>query len=234
MDEEGFRRFLKRGGRSVSAAGRCVKHVGQFEAYLHGCQEGQSLDGAGYEDLVRFVAWIEREPQASAKTHLWAIRYYYDYTGDAEMRNLAGALREERIERTPFDLGGFRSVDPDQVERLAASGIRNVKQMLKAGATADDREALAAETGVPLNAILEFVKLSDLARIPGIKGIRARLYHDAGVDSVERLAQWDPELLRAMLVEFVERTGFDGIAPLPKEVAFSVAAARRLPRIVEF
>jgi hypothetical protein len=37
-----------------------------------------------------------------------------------------------------------------------------------------------------------------------------------------------------MLIRFVDRTGFDGIAPLPKEVAFSVATARRLPRLVEY
>ncbi|MDH5596160.1 MAG: DUF4332 domain-containing protein, partial [Candidatus Bathyarchaeota archaeon] len=81
---------------------------------------------------------------------------------------------------------------------------------------------------------LEFVKLSDLARILGIKGIRARLYFDAGVDTVEKMAEWNPKELRGMLIEFVERTGFDGIATLPKEAEFSVKKAKRLPRIVEY
>jgi hypothetical protein len=89
-------------------------------------------------------------------------------------------------------------------------------------------------TGIPLQTIVELVKLSDLARIPGIKGIRARLYHDAGVDTVEKMAGWEPEELRAMLLEFVERTGFEGIAPLSAEAAFSVARAKELPQIVEY
>lgn len=38
----------------------------------------------------------------------------------------------------------------------------------------------------------------------------------------------------ALLVAFVERTGFGGIAPLPKEVRGTVTNARKLPRIVEY
>jgi len=71
-------------------------------------------------------------------------------------------------------------------------------------------------------------------RIPGIKGIRARLYYDAGVDSIEKMAEWDPKALRAMLIEFVDRTGFNGMAPLPKEAEFSVEKAKKLPKIVEY
>jgi len=50
----------------------------------------------------------------------------------------------------------------------------------------------------------------------------------------EKMAGWDPEELRAMLVEFVERTGFNGMAPLPGEARFSVERARELPKIVEY
>jgi len=78
------------------------------------------------------------------------------------------------------------------------------------------------------------VKLSDLARITGVKGIRARLYYDAGVDTVEKMAKWDAEKLREMLVSFVERTRFDGIAPLPKEAEFTVKTAKKLPKVVEY
>lgn len=84
------------------------------------------------------------------------------------------------------------------------------------------------------DAILTLVKLSDLARIPGVKGIRARLYLDAGVDTLEKLATWEPEALREMLAGFVERTGFEGIVPLPAEMRYAVAQARKLPKIVAY
>lgn len=136
--------------------------------------------------------------------------------------------------RNPFKLSGFRGVDPGYVGKLAAAGIKTAGQMLTAGQTAAKRAALARDTGVPEEAILELVKLADLARLPGVKGIRARLYYDAGVDCIEKMAAWEPEALLKMTAEFVERTGFQGIAPLPKEVGSTIANAKRLPRVVEF
>lgn len=135
--------------------------------------------------------------------------------------------------QNPFKLKDFRGVNPGHIDRLAAQGIKNAKQMLAVGCTKQQRAALARETDIPEEAILELVKLSDLARLPGVKGIRARLYYEAGVDSIEKIAGWEPEALRVMVTEYVARTGFDGIAPLPKEVSSTVANAQKLPKIVE-
>ena len=234
MDQAGFERFLRRGGRSPSATSRCMRHVQEFEQFLLMHRDGRTLEKANATDLEIFVASIESEPKASAKTHLWALRYYYEYTSNAEIRSLAASMREQRIQRTPFPLNKFRGVETEYADKLASAGVRNVSQMLEAGRTPQDRLALAKKTGVPLDAILEYVKLSDLARIPGTKGIRARLYYDAGVDTLENLAEWDPVELRAMVISFVERTGFDGIAPLPKEAASAIATAKRLPKVVEY
>jgi len=78
------------------------------------------------------------------------------------------------------------------------------------------------------------VKLADLSRIKGVKNVRARLYYDAGIDTVEKMARWNPEELRAHLIEFVKRTGFNGMAPLPKEARYTVETAKKLPRIIEY
>ena len=234
MDEIGFASFLRRGGRSPSAVKRCVSHVQEFERFLQDHRGGRALKEADPVDLEQFVNSIECQPKASAKTHLWALRYYFEYNANEGMRSLAGTMREQRIKRTPFPLNEFRGVEPEYVGKLALEGITNVSQMLQAGRTTRDRLALAKKTGVPLQAVLEYVKLSDLARVPGLKGIRARLYYDAGVDTLEKLAGWDPEELRAMFIGFVEGTDFDGIAPLPKEVASAVETAKRLPAIVEY
>ncbi len=82
--------------------------------------------------------------------------------------------------------------------------------------------------------MLELVKLSDLARLPGVKGIRARLYYAAGVDCVEKLAACEPDDLLAATAAFVQRTGFNGTPPLPKEVSSTIANTRKLPRVVEW
>jgi hypothetical protein len=234
MDEAGFESFLRRGGRSPKATVRCIRYVQEFEEYLQLHREGTRLEDADADDLEQFVAWLEREPKASANTHLWALRYHFEYTSNQELRSLASAMRGQRVTRTPFSLSKFRDVNREYVDRLVSRGISNVEQMRQAGRTPLDRQALADRTGVPPEAILEFVKLADLARIPGLKEIRARLYYDAGVDTVEKLARWDPAELRDRLIDFVEHTGFDGIAPLPKEAASAVSTAKSLPKVVEY
>jgi hypothetical protein len=129
-------------------------------------------------------------------------------------------------------LKDFRGVNPEFLARLEAIGIKKAAQMLSAGQTPEKRVTLALKAGIPEEPVLELVKLSDLARLPGVKGIRARLYYDSGVDNAEKLAAWEPESLPAMTAGFVARTGFDGIAPLLKEVSSTIANARNLPKIV--
>jgi hypothetical protein len=234
MDQEGFQKFLKRGGRSPSSVKRATAYVTEFEQYLQVQRGRKGLDEAYPEDLEAFVSWFEEERNESAKLYLWGIRYYYEYTSNKEMRERARELRGQRIEQASFVLKEFRGVSPEHIKKLANIGIRNVKQMLEAGRTRDKRKELSAKIGVPAEAILELAKLSDLARIQGVKSIRARLYYDAGVDTIDKLAKWDAKKLRTMLIKFVEKTGFEGIAPLPKEAESTVAEAKKLPRIVEY
>jgi hypothetical protein len=133
-----------------------------------------------------------------------------------------------------FKLKDFMGVDPDVIAKLEMVGIKNAGQMLAAGRTAENRVNLANRVGIPLEAVYELVKLSDLARLPGVKGIRARLYYATGVDTAEKLAAYEPHALLALTTEFVQRTGFVGIAPLPKEVSSTIANARKLPKVVEW
>jgi hypothetical protein len=132
----------------------------------------------------------------------------------------------------PFKLRDFRGLNPAHVEALAARGIKTAEKMLAVGATSEGRAMLAQETGVPAEAILEIVKLSDLSRLPGVKGIRARLYYDVGIDGVAKMAASEPESLLRLTAEFVEQTGFDGIPPLPKEVSSTIANAQKLPIVI--
>ena len=93
---------------------------------------------------------------------------------------------------------------------------------------------LADHTGIPLPSIIEFVKLSDLARIPGVKGIRARLYYEVGIDTIEKMADLEPEELHAQVTAYVNSSNFNGIATLPAEAIYTVEKARELPKIVEY
>jgi hypothetical protein len=228
-----FVSFLEKGGRSNSAIERCVRHVSQFQDFLDDHRGGKSVAQAEIDELDAFLEFIESVPKASAKTYLWALAYYFDFCGNQRLKDHAKAQRQMRIQRKAFQLKDFRGVNQAYVELLAKAGIGDVAQMLEAGKDAKSRESLAKETGVPEEMIFELVKLSDLARISGLKGIRARLYYDAGYDTLEKLAECQPEPLREALIEFVERTGFEGIPALPKEVEATIRQAKTLPKLID-
>ena len=233
MNETEFRAFLKRNRRKASAIEQIVSFVPSFEAYLAEHYPDKNIEQTTVESLESYVSWIESEPGESASKPLWALRYYFDFIENQELSDLAGELRSERIKRKPFYVRNFRGVNPQDITSLEAQYIENTDQMMDAGRTPRLRQALAQQTGLPLEVILEFVTLSDLARLGAVRSVRARLYFDAGLNP-ELIATWEPEKLHAMLVEFVNRTGFDGIAPLPKEVRNLVADARSLPKIVQY
>jgi hypothetical protein len=67
-----------------------------------------------------------------------------------------------------------------------------------------------------------------------VKGVRAGLYYDAGLDSVEIIAAMEPEKLRERIITNVEETGFEWVPTLPAEIKYTVERARELPNIVEY
>ena len=240
MKKVEFYEYLKRSGRKPDVSERVIRLVEVYADFLDG--SGNRLDTACPEDLDQFVVWVERSQadlpkhddiQPSANSYLWAIRYYYRFTNDEDLEKYTALLREARIKRKPFAIKDFRGVNSSYAQTLQGCGITNVNQMLKAGKTAEMRRKLSSETGIPESAIEEFVRLSDLARLTGVKAIRARLYHDAGIGSIARFAALEPEEILSITRKFVEDAGFDGIPPLPGEVRHGSATARSLPIITD-
>ncbi len=236
LDKEEFRKFLRKNGKSQRVIDSTVAHVEEFERYLKEQKDKKELDRASPEDFDAFISWLEKDESLAAKKYMLGIRYFYEFCSNEEMAVLASFRWNERVisSGAPLRLGEFRGVSVADLAKLEHAGIRNVNEIIKAGQTPAKRKELSAKTGVSVATILELVKLSDLARIQGVKGIRARLYYDAGIDTMEKMAQWKPIELREMLTEFIKKTGFNGIAPLPKEAKFTVEMARRMPRIVEY
>jgi hypothetical protein len=144
-------------------------------------------------------------------------------------------VREEytKKKRQPFKLKDFRGVDQDSIEKLSSLGIITVDDLLKSGRTKSQRRTISEKSGVLEDKILELAKLSDLSRLGAIKSVRARLYHDSGFDIIEKMAKVSADELIEATKEFIERTGFDGIPPTPKEAQNAVNAAKRTKSYLE-
>jgi len=232
VNESGFRQFLKKSGKKSHVIDGLISHIRHFEIYL-ASKHHIELEAAGRQELQDYVETLD---PGVVKKRMRGLALYYRFAGNSSLAELASSIREQEIAQTrqAFKLRKFRGVDLEAIAKLEAVGIVTAEHMLAAAKTPEAREQLSDQTGVALPIILELVKLSDLSRLGGIKAIRARLYYDAGLDTPEKFADWEPQALRQMLLEFVERTGFDGIAPLPKELQNTIKSAQQLPKVVQY
>lgn len=231
-NENEFRKHLKQMGKKPEVVDGLVKEVHHFEDWLL-IYKDKTLDGADANDLQDYAKQLNKR---EIKIFMRALALVFLWMGNDELKKSAQAMREAETAKTRkvFKLRDFQGINPEDIFKLEILGIRNVEDMLQAGKTPLLRKELAKHSGVGLETILELVKLSDISRLEGVKGIRARLYVDAGVDCMEAFDLWEPEPLRIHLEKFVQETGFDGIAPLPKEIESTIHHAAELPRVVDY
>ena len=231
LDEEGFRRYLKKIGKSEKRCESEVRNVKKFQDYLSG-YKNKKLGAETPDDLKDFVDWAEGKRE-KINVLLWVLnRYYSCMSNDLMFCAVNELIGSDYMKKC--NLKDFLGVNHQHIQALRKEGVFTSEHMLKAGRTEEGRRKLAEKTGLPLSAILELVKLADLSRIVGLKRKRARLYYDAGVDTMDKIAEWDHKEMQQMLAEFVERTGFDGSPPTLSEASFTVKLAKFLPRIVEY
>jgi len=129
----------------------------------------------------------------------------------------------------PFNLAKIPGVNLEHVEKLAAVGVKHTKHLFERAMSPADRAALAEQAGVPGDALLELVKLSDLARIVGVGPVAVRLLYDVGVDTPETfLAHSVDDLLEKV------RAVKEGAYLTAKDIEYCLETARHLPLAVEY
>lgn len=233
MDEEKLRQYLKKQGKKDHVVAQLAGSVRLFADYLEKETE-KTLETASGKELGDYAAVCESAKKGSTKTAIRGIKYYYDFTGNREMSGLAAEIREGAVgkSRTVFKLKDFPGINGKYVQILKDIGITDIDLMIENGKTPDMRKNLASRTGIPVDAVLELVKLSNLARKSSVKGVRSRLYVGAGLDTWDKIACLEVNELREICARYISKTGFNGIPPTPKEAFNTIEAARTIPRIV--
>jgi predicted flap endonuclease-1-like 5' DNA nuclease len=134
----------------------------------------------------------------------------------------------------PKNLRDFPGVDPATIEKLAAQGIKNSKQLFESALSREGRAELARRGGIDPEELLELVKLSDLSRIYGVGPVFARLLYDAGVDSVEAISRAESSRLFDRLAKAYLAAGNSRVDFKERDIAFCVQMAGRLPRPIVY
>lgn len=134
----------------------------------------------------------------------------------------------------PFNLEKIPAVNPEYVERLAASGIKHTRHLFERAKLKDDRAELSRLTDVPDDDLLELVRLSDLARIWGVGPVFVRLLYEAGVDTIEKFLKCSPEELSETLHAINNEKHYTPIMPTAKDIEYCIELVKYLPRVVEY
>ena len=134
----------------------------------------------------------------------------------------------------PKRISDIEGIGPVYAKKLIEAGVKTTDDLLKAGATAKDREELEKKTGIGGKLILEWVNLADLYRIRGVGQEYSDLLEESGVDTVVELAKRVPENLHAKMVEVNVAKNLVNRLPHMSSVKSWVAQAKKLKRVVEY
>jgi len=132
------------------------------------------------------------------------------------------------------NIESIEGIGPKTGESFRGAGIRNVDQLLEAGADRAARRALAEKTGLSEPRILEFVNMADLFRINGVASQYAELLEGAGVDTVKELKNRNAENLTSRMIEINNKKGLVRRAPSVKVVSGWITQAKSLPAKVSY
>jgi predicted hydrocarbon binding protein len=99
MDEEGFRRNLRKNKRS--GIDKNAAFVREFEDYLHDQKAGKTLDTAAPEDIESFASWDGRRTRSRNTVYVSAIKYYYEFAENKGMadgaQTVIDKIKEQRV-----------------------------------------------------------------------------------------------------------------------------------------
>ena len=124
-------------------------------------------------------------------------------------------------------------VSPEHGSKLIGAGVLTTGALLRRAATPAGRQHLAAQSGIAVSEIAEWVNRADLMRVPGIGADYAALLDAAGVGSLQDLAFRPPDRLYARLLELNASRKLVRRPPSLNAVEKWVAHARDLQPIVQ-
>lgn len=132
-----------------------------------------------------------------------------------------------------YRLKELRTVSAGNAEKLDKEGLLTAAQLLRHGATPEQRKALSAKLGISDKELLTLVNRSDLSRIKGIGPVYSDLLEYSGVDTVVELARRVPENLHAKMVALAAEHNTKR-APRLADVQSWVEQAGKLERKVSY
>ena len=231
---EDYLHFLKYKKKpSPTTLDRYLEDLEILKEYIRDFKNDKEISKTTPQDIEDFLFWLKEKDNQRAFLCCKGIAIYFEflkrYDLQAKTVNTMWELNEK-----PLSLYRILNKPGWTVWFLSQKGIINVQDMLKYGDTKEKRESLAEVLEVPVEEITELVKIAELTRIPGLKRKRARLFYNAGLDTLEKIANSTTKEIIEKTSEYIEKHNFKGWPPERKEAEEAINIAKYLEsRIID-
>lgn len=175
----------------------------------------QVLENAGMSNLQELLDVLKTKPKIELFSQMTGLPIEY----------LTLLNREAKIYRpNPIPLDKFPGIAKAVVEKLATVGIKNTRQLFNATQEREEMADLADKTDITIEALVELVGLSDLARVYGVGPVFARMIYDIGIHSIQEFIRYSAEDFIEIYETKTQKKADFGV----NEIEFSLVLAREL------
>ena len=226
LNMHGFSDFLTKKGKKDNVVIDLVYRIREFNAYVNEFFN-VTIQNALPDHIVSFLNF-QIETQELPDDYIKAIALFYQFTGNTELfeicQDIKANLSNQKVRKATFrDIYGLT---PEHAAAFRKVNIKSNEELLVVSRTHEDRFNLARMLNVPYNTILEYTKLADLLRVGGIRIMRAKLYHDAGFDTIQKIAAETPENFCSKVKAFINENNYNARPPVLREAAKTIRAAK--------
>ena len=188
------------------------------------CKREGIVDDSRHEKLKREYTRLQREKEE------W--RAKYDALSAERAAASVAAVQDD--DDYPYPVEEVEGIGKGFGNKLRTLGIETTEDLLRRCNTQEGWESVADKIGLKERYVVrKWASMSDLMRIPGVKGQFAELLEFSGVQSVQDLAGRDPAQLLATMSEVNEREHRVRKLPSLEAVRGWIAAAASLEPIMK-
>ena len=126
----------------------------------------------------------------------------------------------------PFPLSDFPGIPYEYAEFLKSRGIRHTGDFFEQLQSEQQRQSMAAGTGIPVYRLGELLSLCDLSRITGVGGVFARILFEAEIRSAETFAEMDIRATLSACKKVMENQGYPAGKLGEEDIRYSQHYAR--------
>ncbi len=131
-----------------------------------------------------------------------------------------------------YKIDEIEGIGPAYATKLHSFGIKTTSDLLNAGSNRENRQQLAAKTGINERQLLDWINMADLFRIKGVSRQYSELLEASGVDSIKELRNRNSENLAQKMQEVNAEKNLVRQTPSAKTVARWIDHAQRLEPVI--